>query len=127
MGGLSDGVVLIGVLSGVVTASPFLLLLASIQSLDMPRQYVELISPDGEHCIIIAEDVYPFSVYGGNIYEKNSFCTMKKLTKYEAEIDFYKPFSDGRYEIVWGENGFEISYDFDGKGTYKTVTVEYVK
>lgn len=52
---------------------------------------------------------------------------MKKLTKYEAEIDFYKPFSDGRYEIVWGENSFEISYDFDGKGTYKTVSVEYVK
>ena len=111
----------------VIIGSAVLLLLASIQSLDMPRQYVELISPDGEHCIIVAEDVYPFSVYGGNIYEKNSFCTMKKLTKYEAEIDFYKPFSDGRYEIVWGENSFEISYDFDGKGTYKTVSVEYVK
>ena len=37
-------------------------------------------------------------------------------------------FSDGKYEIVWGEESFEIIYDFDGKGdTYKTITVEYLK
>ena len=94
----------------------------------MPVDYVELVSNDGEHCIIIAEDTYLFSVYGGDIYEKNSFCTMKKLTKYEAGIDYYTPFSDGKYEIVWGEESVEITYDFDGKGdTYKTITVEYLK
>ena len=97
------------------------------KSMFMPREYIELVSDDGEHCIVIAEDTYLFSVYGGDIYEKNSFCTMKKLTKYEAGIDFYNPFSDGKYEIVWGEDGFEITYDFDGQGNYKTIMVEYLK
>ena len=103
------------------------LLWGFVKSMFMPREYVELVSPDGKHCIIIAEDTYLFSVYGGDIYEKNSFCTMKNLAKYEADIDFYKPFSNGKYEIVWGEESCEISYDFDGKGTYKTITVEYLK
>lgn len=103
------------------------LLWGFVKSMFMPHEYVELASPDGKHCIIIAEDTYPFSVYGGDIYEKNSFCTMKNITKYEADIDFYKPFSNGKYEIVWGEESCEISYDFDGKGTYKTITVEYLK
>ena len=94
----------------------------------MPYEYVELMSDDGEHCIIIAEDTYLFSIYGGDIYEKNSFCTMKKLTKYEAGVDAYYPFSNEKYTIVWGEDSVEITYDFDGKGEiYKTITVEYLK
>ena len=99
-----------------------------MSSLFMPYEYVELVSDDGEHCIIIAEDTYLFSIYGGDIYEKNSFCTMKKLEKYEAGVDSYYPFSDEKYTIVWGEENFEITYDFDGEGkTYQTITVEYLK
>ena len=112
----------------VILAAGWFMFMGIATAAFMPVDYVELVSNDGEHCIIIAEDTYLFSVYGGEIYEKNSFCTMKKLTKYEAGIDYYTPFSDGKYEIVWGEESVEITYDFDGKGdTYKTITVEYLK
>ena len=112
----------------VILAAGWFMFMGIATAAFMPVDYVELVSNDGEHCIIIAEDTYLFSVYGGDIYEKNSFCTMKKLTKYEAGIDYYTPFSDGKYEIVWNEESFEIIYDFDGKGeTYKIITVEYLK
>ena len=112
----------------VILAAGWLMFMGMLTAAFIPVHYFELISDDGEHCIIIAEDTYLFSVYGGDIYEKNSFCTMKKLTKYEAGIDYYTPFSDGKYEIVWNEESFEIIYDFDGKGeTYKIITVEYLK
>ena len=112
----------------VILAAGWLMFMGMVTAAFMPVNYVELVSDDGEHCIIIAEDTYMFSVYGGDIYEKNSFCTMKNLAKYEAGIDYYTPFSDGKYEIVWGEESVEITYDFDGKGeTYKTITVEYLK
>ena len=112
----------------VILAAGWLMFMGMLTAAFMPVDYVELVSDDGEHCIIIAEDTYLFSVYGGDIYEKNSFCTMKNLAKYEAGIDYYTPFSDGKYEIVWNEESVEITYDFDGKGeTYKTITVEYLK
>lgn len=112
----------------VILAAGWLMFMGMLTAAFIPVHYFELISDDGEHCIIIAEDTYLFSVYGGDIYEKNSFCTMKKLTKYEVGIDYYTPFSDGKYEIVWNEESFEIIYDFDGKGeTYKIITVEYLK
>ena len=112
----------------VVVSIGCFLFVGSASALFMPYEYVELMSDDGEHCIIIAEDTYLFSIYGGDIYEKNSFCTMKKLTKYEAGVDAYYPFSNEKYTIVWGENSVEITYDFDGKGEiYKTITVEYLK
>ena len=112
----------------VILAAGWFMFMGIATAAFMPVDYVELVSNDGEHCIIIAEDTYLFSVYGGDIYEKNSFCTMKNLAKYEAGIDYYTPFSDGKYEIVWNEESFEIIYDFDGKGeTYKIITVEYLK
>ena len=112
----------------VILAAGWFMFMGIATAAFMPVDYVELVSNDGEHCIIIAEDTYLFSVYGGDIYEKNSFCTMKNLTKYEAGIDYYTPFSDGKYEIVWNEESVEITYDFDGKGeTYKIITVEYLK
>jgi hypothetical protein len=112
----------------VVVSIGCFLFVGSASALFMPYEYVELMSDDGEHCIIIAEDTYLFSIYGGDIYEKNSFCTMKKLTKYEAGVDAYYPFSNEKYTIVWGEDSVEITYDFDGKGEkYKTITVEYLK
>ena len=112
----------------VILAAGWYMFIGMLTTALMPVNYVELVSDDGEHCIIIAEDTYFFSVYGGDIYQKTSFFTMKNLTKYEAGIDYYTPFSDGKYKIVWGEESVEITYDFDGKGeTYKTITVEYLK
>ena len=81
-----------------------------------PRSYVELVSDDGEHRIVIAEDCYPFSIYGGIIYEKTTAHTMKWISRYETDIDFYAPFSDGNYSVIWCEENFELFYDSDGDG-----------
>ena len=58
----------------------------------MPHTQVELVSDDGSHNIIIGEDCYFFSPYGGDVFEKTSFCTMKNLGKYVAKEDFCTPF-----------------------------------
>ena len=81
-----------------------------------PDSYVELLSDDVQHQIVIAEDCYLFSIYGGDVYEKTSPFTMKKLTKYEADIDFYTPFSDGKYSVTWNKENFELFYDSNGDG-----------
>lgn len=93
----------------------------------MPRSYVELISDDEEHHIVIAEDCYLFSPYGGEIYEKTSLYTMKKLKKYVSDKDFYTPFADGKYSVTWNENDFELFYDSDGDGELdERLSVEYL-
>ena len=92
-----------------------------------PRAYVELVSDDGEHQIVIAEDCYFFSPYGGDIYEKTSPFTMKKLAKYTADIDFYTPFSDGKYTVTWNAENFELVYDFNGDGEIdESILIDYL-
>lgn len=92
-----------------------------------PRAYVELVSNDGTHHIVIAEDCYPFSIYGGDIFEKTSSHTMKKLAKYETDIDFYTPFSDGNYFVIWYEENFELFYDSDDDGEKdERLLIEYL-
>ena len=93
----------------------------------MPSAYVEIVSDDNEHHIVIAEDSYLFSPYGGDIYIKTSSFTMKKLGKYEADLDFYTPFSDGKYLVIWNEENFELFYDSDGDGKLdEKIWLEYV-
>lgn len=94
----------------------------------MPQTYVELSSYDEAHNIIIGEDCYLFSPYGGDIFEKTSFCTMKKLGKYVAEKDFYMPFSDGNYSVIWNNDSFELFYDSDGDGELdKNMLIDFAR
>ena len=93
-----------------------------------PLSYVELVSDDGQHHIVIAEDCYLFSLYGGDVYEMTSPHRMKKLTKYEASVDFYTPFSNGDYSVVWNDENFELFYDSDGDGEQdRTILVKYLQ
>lgn len=108
-------------------ASCLLLLGACISAAFEPKSYVEIVSDDGEHSIVIGEDCYVFSPYGGDIFEKTSFCTMKKIGRYNTKIDYYTPFSDGKYYAVWNETDFQLHYDCDGTGKkYTSVTVKYL-
>ena len=93
----------------------------------MPRSYVEASSPDGEHQIIVGEDNRLAEPYGGTIYERTSFITIRKIGEFENEGDVYKPFSAGKFYIDWNEESFDIHYDSDGNGNYKTVTFSYLK
>ncbi len=88
-------------------------------------KYQQIISPDGNHEIIIQEGSYLFEGLG-SFYEKTSPCTMKKIGTYRTD-DGYRPFSNGRYEITWHSNGADISYSYSGNGNYKTETVNYIK
>ena len=92
-----------------------------------PRAYVELISDDGQHHIVIAEDCYLFSPYGGDIFEMTSPHTMKKLAKYPAAIDYYSPFSNNNYSVTWNDKNFELFYDSDGDWELdKNILVKYL-
>ncbi len=105
----------------------FLIMVLSSTALFMPHTYVELVSDDEAHHIIIGEDRYFFSPYGGDVFEKTSFCTMKKLEKYVAKKDFYTPFSDGKYSVVWYDENFELHYDSDGNGEMdEKISIEYL-
>ncbi|MBO5050931.1 MAG: hypothetical protein J6D31_01930 [Clostridia bacterium] len=92
-----------------------------------PSAYVEVSSPDGQHRIVIGEDAYVFSPYGGDVYEITSPFTMHCIGRYEAEKDFFRPFSDGDYEIKWYDTYFELYYDYDGEpGEYEVLRMDYV-
>ncbi len=94
----------------------------------MPRSYVGLSSPDGEHQIIVGEDSRLSAPYGGTVYERTSIITVRKIGEYEAGVDLYKPFSMGKYNVTWNESDFSVHYDYDGNGeNYKTVTFQYLR
>ena len=105
----------------------FLVMVMISTTLFMPHTYVELLSEDESHNIIIGEDCYFFSPYGGDVFEKTSFCTMKKLEKYVAKKEFYTPFSDGKYSITWNAENFELFYDSDADGEKdEKMLIEYL-
>lgn len=93
----------------------------------MPRSYAAAVSSDGEHRIIIGEDSRISAPYGGDVYERTSRFTIRKVGEYSTANEFSKPFSSGKFYVDWNENDFDIHYDYDGNGEYKTVTFKYLK
>ena len=118
---------IIPTLLSALISTAFLIMVIIYNALFMPHTYVELVSADESHNIIIGEDCYFFSPYGGDVFEKTSFCTMKRLEKYVAKKDFYMPFSDGKYSITWNDVNFELFYDSDGDGEKdEKMLIEYL-
>ena len=118
---------IIPTLLSALISTAFLIMVIIYNALFMPHSYVELVSADESHNIIIGEDCYFFSPYGGDVFEKTSFCTMKRLEKYVAKKDFYMPFSDGKYSITWNDGNFELLYDSDGDGEKdEKMLIEYL-
>ena len=119
--------IIVTILSALISVV-FLVMVMISAVLFMPQTYVELSSDDEAHNIIIGEDCYFFSPYGGDVFEKTSFCTMKKLGKYVAEKDFYTPFSDGNYSVIWNNDSFELFYDSDGDGQMdKNMLIDFAR
>lgn len=92
-----------------------------------PRAYVALTSEDGAHRVIVAEDAYVFSPYGGDVYELTSDMTMRRIGRYETAAASDRPFSDGRFEAVWQGDALELHYDDSYGGDYATLTVELLE
>ena len=85
--------------------------------------YYELTPPNGQHQIIIKEKSLLFGVFG-EVYQKTSSFTMKKLGEYNT--DDWPVMCSEEYEVTWQENGFLFEYYY-GNGIHKTIEFEYVK
>ena len=92
-----------------------------------PRAYVALTSDDGAHRVVVAEDAYVFSPYGGDVYELTSDVTMRRIGRYETAAESDRPFSDGRFEAVWQEGALALHYDDGYGGDYATLTVKLLE
>ena len=91
-----------------------------------PDTYFEYTSPDNEHQIV-ARDMSFLLSGGGIIYEKTSFCTLKRVGGYTTD-DGFCPFTHDAFYFVWNENDFELHYDyFNAEAEYRVVKMEYAK
>ncbi len=90
-------------------------------------EYFEFKSNDKKHSIVVNEKSFLLSG-GGVIYEKTSFCTMKRVGGYSTD-DGFCPFSNDAFYFVWNENDFELYHSFFGSKSeeYRVVKMEYVK
>lgn len=87
-------------------------------------RYYEFTSPDNEHKIVVNES--SFFLSWGDIYEKRSVCTLKKIGDYTAD-DGFTPLEHDQYYITWTDTGFELHYSFSGYSydEYEVVIIEY--
>ena len=118
------GVILLGIL---IVACYFAFSVLFNALFFMPRNYVSMVSGNGEHQIVVGEENRLSAPYGGKIYERTSRFTIRELGEFQADGDFPKPFSAGKFYIDWNEEDFDIHYDYDGEGNYKTVTFGYLE
>lgn len=87
--------------------------------------YFEYTSDDQHHTIVVNEMSFLLGGWG-DIYEKTSFCTMKKVGQYSTD-DGYCPFTNDAFFFVWNEEDFELHYYYGNSSGYKVVKMEYAK
>lgn len=87
--------------------------------------YFEYTSDDQQHEIIVNEKSFLLGGWG-DIYEKTSFCTMKRVGQYSTD-DGFRPFTNNAFFFVWNEENFELHYDYGNPSGYKVVKMEYAK
>ncbi len=85
--------------------------------------YSEISSPDGNHEIVVCEWTWLVGS-GGVFYEKTGAFFMKELGEFSTD-DGYNPFSEGKYEVEWNDDGFDATYWFSYNGVEKSETVKY--
>lgn len=89
--------------------------------------YFEYTSDNKKHDIVVNERSFLLAGWG-DIYEKTSFCTMKRVGGYTAD-DGFRPFTNDAFFFVWNENDFELHHSFFGSlnEDYRVVKMEYAK
>ncbi len=90
-------------------------------------KYFEYTSDDKEHHIVVKECSFLLGGWG-YIYEKNSFCTMKRVGGYRTD-DGFCPFTKNNFFFVWNENDFELHLSYSGDSSEKdrVVKMKYAK
>ena len=86
--------------------------------------YHEFTSSDKEHTVIFYREfnLDLFSdFYSADIYEKTSFCTMKKVGH------FYIPSNCGSYYFVWNDEDFEMHFSCETEHEHEPITIAYIK
>ena len=93
----------------------------------MDATYFEYTSDDKRHNIVVNEGSFLLSGYG-DIYEKTSFCTMKKVGDYTTD-DGFRPFTNDAFYFIWNGNDFELHHSFYGSldEEYSVVKMKYAK
>ncbi len=112
------------------TAIPSFLILSYLilfSLLSMNGTYFEYTSDDKKHDIVVNECAFLLAGYG-DIYEKTSFFTMKRVGRYTTD-DGFCPFSNNAFYFVWNEKDFELHHAFFDKDDekYEIVKMEYAK
>lgn len=117
----------LAVMTTVVLSFLILPLLLVFSFFSMNGTYFEYVSDDKKHDIVVNECSFILSGYG-DIYEKTSFCTMKRLGGYTTD-DGFCPFTNDEFFFVWNENDFELHHAFYGAPDeeYKIVKMKYAK
>jgi len=93
-------------------------------SLDWFGTYDAFTSPDKEHTVVIYHESnlnFHDDFYSGEIYEKTSFCTMKKVGWLS------RPRSCDDHYFVWNEEDFEIHFECETEHKHETITIAYIK
>ena len=90
--------------------------------------YFEYSSDDGKHQIVARECSFLHGGGWGDIYEKTTFCTMRRVGGYSTD-DGFGPFSSDAFYFVWNEDDFELHHSFFGSldEEYRVVNMEYIK
>ncbi len=112
------------------TAIPSFLILSYLiffSLLSMNGTYFEYTSDDAKHDIVVNERDFLLAGYG-DIYEKTSFFTMKRVGGYTTD-DGFRPFSNNAFYFVWNEKDFELHYAFFDRNDeeYRIEKMEYAK
>ncbi len=103
---------------------PYLLLFSLFS---MNGTYFEYTSDDEKHDIVVNECAFLLAGYG-DVYEKTSIFTMKRVGGYTTD-DGFCPFSNDAFYFIWNEKDFELHHAYFGKSDkeYKIVKMEYAK
>lgn len=90
-------------------------------------KYFEYSSDDKKHDIVVNECSFLLAG-GGAVYEKTSFCTMRRVGGYTTD-DGFLPFTNNAFYFIWNENDFELHHAVYGISDkeYETVKMKYVK
>ncbi len=98
------------VVASVVLSFIILSYLSLVSLLSFNGTYFEYTSDDQKHDIVVKECALLLAGWG-DIYEKTSFFTMKKVGSYTTD-DGFCPFSKGTFRFVWNKDNFELHYPF---------------